>query len=106
MVESEEEMQMWIEKLNKMEELVVFNEEWEVKDKVELDDTNGECSSAIYYQQCDDRPQKSVFRNFKPWTKNNLRGCFDCLPPFSKKAKDFHYKHLLYTKIKGSPPPW
>lgn len=104
LVQSEEEMNLWIERLNKMEKLVIFEEEWKVTEECEFDNGNGECSSLVYYEE--DEREHDFFRNFTRWVTGHLRGCFDCLPPKSINAPDFLPKFHFFKKIKGIEPPW
>lgn len=104
LIESEEEMDFWIEKINNMEKLVLFEEEWEVEEVCVFKNTNGECCSRVYYEG--EGRDHDFFNNFMIWTKSKLRGCFDSLPPKHIKAADFLPKFLSYIKIKGIEPPW
>lgn len=106
LVESEDEMEMWIEKLNNLEKLVSFSEDWQVKQHYDFGNENGECSSGVYYEEGGLANEHCVFDNFIMWITNNMRGCFDSLPPASVKALDFNTKLENFTKIKGLSPPW
>lgn len=106
MVESEEEMAEWIGKLNAMEELVFFEEAWQVEEEFKLENEGGESSSKVYYENNDDFLTHKLLSNFVTWIKGHLRGCFECLPPKSIKALDFSVKFNFYKKIKGVDPPW
>lgn len=106
LIESDEEMLSWIAKLNQMEELVVFEQEWQVEEELEVENSEGECSSKVYYESADEVREHGFFRNFSIWISNNLRGSFDCLPPKSIKSPDFTRKFNIFKQIKGIPPPW
>ena len=105
-MESEEEMAEWIEKLNKMEELVCFEEGWQVEEEFEFENEGGECSSRIYYEDSEKQRKHDLFVNFITWIHGHLRGCFECLPPKSIKAPDFYQKFDIYKNLKGVDPPW
>ena len=106
LIENEEEMKVWIDDLNNMEELVCFEQEWKVKEAYEFNNVGGECSSLVFYENRADNKIHAVFKNFCLWIKGNLRGSFECLPPHSIKALDFHAKFEFYKKMKGVDPPW
>lgn len=106
LVESESEMEMWIGKLNRLEELVVFSTAWQVEDAVDLENGEGECSSLVYYKKGGAGQACGAFKNFVLWIQDNMRGCFVCLPPASIKAPDFTDKFNHYKKKMGIPPPW
>lgn len=105
-MEDEEEMNDWIDRLNQMEDLVTFNIDWQVKDKVNFRNSNGEFSSLKYYKKEWKTLTHSIFDNFVKWAYQDMRGCFVCLPPVSIKAPNFLEKFQLFEKTKGSKPPW
>ena len=92
LVETEQQMNEWIERLNNMEKLVFFEEEWKVEEEFEFDNSGGECSSKIFYENQAEYKLHALFKNFCMWIQGNLRGCFECLPPHSTKAIDFQAK--------------
>jgi hypothetical protein len=107
LVETEEEMNEWIDRLNKMEELVLFENGWKVEEENVLENEDGECSSEVFYEGKSENKVHRVFSNFKIWIKNiNIRGCFECLPPKSIKSPNYPILHQKYLKIKGNEPPW
>lgn len=106
LIESEEEMEYWIEKLNSMEEMVIFEEEWKVPEELDVGNKRGECSSLVYYEGSGELRGHGFFRNFSIWKSGNLRGCFDCLPPKSLKSPNYLQKLISYIQIKGIHPPW
>lgn len=105
LIEGEEEMDYWIEKLNRMEELVTFEDEWRVSETLEISDDGGECSSKVYYEGGEAEIFVG-FLNFSKWITGHLRGCFDCLPPKNVNAPNFLAKYQFFFKTKGFPPPW
>lgn len=105
LIESNEEMDECIERLNAMKELVNFAADWQVPEEVAFANESGECSSIVHYNE-GGMVIKPIFLNFTKWVTGNLRGCFECLPPTHIKAPNFLTKFLLYTKIKGKAPPW
>ena len=106
LVENEEEMEGWIQKLGEMQKVVTFSAEWQVNDKADFENKNGECSSKKYYESYSESTKRCDFNNFTKWVSKYMRGCFECLPPASIKAPDFHEKFLFFKKIKGIAPPW
>ncbi len=107
LIESEEEYQEWVERLNNMEEIIVFEEEWQVPDTVELDNSAGECSSKLYYEEAsEEEVGHKVLTNFVKLNFHKLRGCFLTLPPKSIHAPNFSQKFNHYLKIHGTHPPW
>lgn len=106
LVESEAEMNAWIEKLNRMEKLVFFDKEWKVPEVYDFENRNGECSSIVYYENKEKYKVHGLFVNFVIWIEGHLRGCFECLPPKNINGLDFLPKYNSYKKIKGFDPPW
>lgn len=106
LVESEEEMEMWIDRLNNLEELVLFDKEWQVAEVVELDNERGECSSKAIYENDGECNVHIVFSNFVEWIKQNVRGYFECLPPRHIKAPNYLEKYQNFIRIHDSDPPW
>ena len=106
LVETEQEMNGWIDNLNCMEKLVFFEEEWKVEEEFEFENSGGECSSKVFYENQAEHKVHALFENFYLWIQDNLRGFFECLPPHSIKALDFQAKFEFYKKIKGVDPPW
>ena len=106
LVETEQEMNEWIDNLNNNEKLVFFEEEWKVEEEYEFENSAGECSSKVFYENQAGYKVHALFENFYLWIQNNLRGFFECLPPHSIKALDFQAKFEFYKKIKGVDPPW
>lgn len=105
LVETTDEMTEWIACLNQKEGLISFRKEWQYEDEVILSDGEGECSSEVYYDR--ERGEvHGVFKNFQRWSKDYLRGIFDCLPPRHINAPDFAQKFNFYKQMKGLPPPW
>ncbi len=106
LVESEEEMLDLIDRLNAMEALIFFEEDWKVEDEVVMGNKNGECSSLKYYQEGAQAVKHSLLGNFIRYIKEDLRGSFISLPPKSIKSPKFQSKFNFYLKIHGFPPPW
>ena len=106
LVESSAEMELWIEKLNKLEKLVKFSKSWKVWEKATFSNKNGECSSEVYYESAAGAKRHNTFRNFNIYSNEDLRGCFACLPPKSMKSPDFSQKFQNFLKINGVIPPW
>lgn len=106
LVESEEEMEALIQKLNDLEELVVFSSHWQVRTKVEFRNKSGECSSKVYYENSSIGSLQMPFKNFSCWIQNYMRGCFDVLPPVSIKCPKYLDKYQNFKDVKGIPPPW
>lgn len=106
LIESEEEMQMWIGKLNSLQKLVNFSKHWQVNDDIKLTNALGEISSWMYYKGNGSRSVGSFFENFTLWVRSNMRGCFLCLPPSSVRASDYAQKHQNFINKKGYAPPW
>ncbi len=90
LVESEEDMRMWSDRLENMEALVEFEGEWEAK---ELNDEELHCLES-----------SSVIR--KGRSNDYLRGCFEILPPLSFKSSLFSSKFEKYFKFHRKKPPW
>ncbi len=106
LIESEEEMWEWIDRLNSMEELVIFREEWKVSDVFNLFREKVIFCSHAYFNSRARIGAKVLFRNFRRVGKVDLRGCFKSLPPYSVKAQNFSEKLNTYIKIHGVFPPW
>lgn len=109
LIESEEEFEEWKTRLNGCEELVFFEQDWKVEEgesAYEFENGGGECSSKVWYIERVMGEVKCFFTNFIAVSRQDLRGCFDCLPPASIKSLDFANKFALFKKIRGIPPPW
>lgn len=105
LVESEDEMDIWIDRLNIMKDLVIFSTKWLIKEDVDLGEKEELCSS-LYYSQNACSSIHRTFSNFRHWSKKHLRGCFKCLPPASINAQDFFEKFHFFKNKRGYPPPW
>ncbi len=90
LVESEEEMQDWIDRLSECEPLFEFTDSWQVGE-----DIKGpfDCDASIILAVSDEM-------------RIDLRGCFETLPPFHVKSNLFNQKFQNYVKIHGKNPPW
>ncbi len=90
LVESEVEMNAWVARLNALEPLIHFEEDWKTQENLDPDLKAIEASSQT----------KKVLSN------NYLRGCFESLPPVSTNSALFTLKFNNFIKIHGKNPPW
>ncbi len=108
LVETEEEMYEWIERINNMEKLVFFEEAWEVEEVLDIEDIEYLCSGGEGKGESVEEIDSSrvSFPKLVNGIITNLRGCFICLPPSSNFASNFLQKKNAYIKFHGCDPPW
>lgn len=106
LIECEREMERWVEKLNGMQVRVDFKEEWKIKERYDFVNKNGECSSDVYYGREGLGRVHGILSNFVGNEKGDLRGSFMCLPPKSRKSRNFSQLFNNFIKIMGFSPPW
>ncbi len=76
LVESEEEMYEWIERINNMEKLVFFEDDWEVEEQLEVEDI--EFVSSVEVDKEAEGSESGLNRGFPRLVSgfiDNLRGC-------------------------------
>ena len=117
MIESEEEMEMWVKRLHELKELRIFANKWKVKDRWVFKGNTEECSSEPFYRKeatTENLLTTKVMRNlvgmaltdYKAQGLLKLRGYFEALPPISIKDRFFTKKFNFYHLIHGTFPPW
>ena len=106
LVETEDEMEEWINNLNGLEDLVIFKQLWQVQEGIDLQSEEDECSSKCYCNSSIVIQYQGVLSNFRSCMYKILRGCFISLLPRSIKALDFQEKYQNFFIIKGYPPRW
>ena len=76
LVESAEEMEEWIDRLNNLEVEINFSNDWKVLDRINLGDEKGRLSSKIWYKKEAGVQFQSVLSNFILYQSRQLRGSF------------------------------
>jgi hypothetical protein len=106
LVKNEAEMEEWVDRLNRMEELVFFKEGWTIAKKEMLikENESGRWSSDCYYRGLGF--DGSSLSSFVLYSKKKLRGTFKILPPYSAKSPEIRFLYYQFIKIFGHPPPW
>lgn len=97
LVETAEEMEEWLERLNNLDVRIEFSEDWKVKEGIILENEGGRLSSGMLYEVLWDRALQSVFRNFVYCRIEDLRGYFKNLTQKLKLA--------AYRKNNTQDPP-
>ncbi len=90
LIESEDELNRWKERLLALEPLVLFSENWTVQLLKE-----GKCKELEMAEEVDINGAKI-----------DLRGCFEYLPPLTIKSPLFVIKFLNYFKTFDKNPTW
>ncbi len=107
LVETEEEMYEWIDRINNMEKLVFFEDEWQVEETLENVDVECLCSYRDSEAMVDEEGEvKRSFPQLVNGILNDLRGCFNILPPSYLFAPNFLKKKQDYINFYGCDPPW
>ncbi len=106
LVESEEEMNGWIERLNSSRKLIFFDKDWRVNDRVEVDFRGIKSCSLEYFENYDLEKMKCLFTNFAAFEIKELRGCFEILPPSRNNASNHRSLIEKYIKKYKKEPPW
>ncbi len=106
LVESEEEMIEWVNKLNSQQPLVLFEPEWSTAEVCKFGNENGEGSSKIFYTKKGKNNFHTIFSNFWQFYRQGLRGCFNSLPPANIRKQNFGLFWLNFLKLNKYAPPW
>ncbi len=106
LVESEQEMINWVERLNSGAQLVLFKKEWSVKESFVMNNASGEENSKIFYKRCGRNNFHTIFSNFWLYYIEDLRGCFNSLPPANIRKQNLIPFWLNFLKINNYNPPW
>ncbi len=108
LIESEEEMLSWIDRLNAMKPLVLFSRRWSFSKIKGFRNGRGECSSEAFFEGrigLEDIRKQGV-SNFQRVIFSKLRGYFISLPPIAKNDPKYHEKLATYLRIHKEIPPW
>ncbi len=112
LVESESEMLEWVARLNNRQPLVFFEKDWQTEEICPVSNEAGECSSKVLYEEEKNGSKNvkgnfcTIFSNFCHYFRQDLRGCFNSLPPSNIKKQNFAFFILNFIKINGYFPPW
>lgn len=118
LIESEEEMMEWIERLNAQEELYTYNGEWKVPDDNGLNEEDCLlCSETLYAEDEDevgevgeDKRRSAAeicgIKNFIKYLRGSLEKCFEHAVPFSIFARNYEKLIDSYQEKFHCKPPW
>ncbi len=106
LLESEVDLKNWINKLNNQEPLFCFESDWQAEKKCNFRNNEGECSSLIFYGEKGFRNFHTIFSNFWPYFRIDLRGCFNFLPPANIRKQNYLLFQLKFLHSNGYFPPW